>query len=241
LERIDFGRRDADELGRVTSECLASQGIDAERWREAVVGALGAVLETPLLEGSDGFSLSAVSIARKSPEMEFTFPVATGRDRRPAPLRAVALADALRASDALPRDYADRVAALRFAPLVGFLRGFIDLVFEHDGRYYVVDYKSNHLGATPDHYRREALRVPMAAHHYFLQYHLYTVAVHRFLGSRVPGYAYARHFGGVFYLFLRGMSPERGPRTGVFFDRPAESTIALLSRTLDTATARGAS
>jgi exodeoxyribonuclease V beta subunit len=78
----------------------------------------------------------------------------------------------------------------------------------------------------------------MSAHHYFLQYHLYAVALHRFLRARQPGYDFSRHFGGVFYLFLRGMSHERGPRTGVFFDRPDEECLTTLSVTLEGARAR---
>jgi exodeoxyribonuclease V beta subunit len=237
LEKIDFEKRDPEELARIASTELAAQGLDAEAWSVPVASALDEVLRTPLVAGGDGFSLSQISNRMKSAEMEFTFPVGAGtsRGRRQTPLTAVSLADALRNRSGLPRDYAERVAALGFAPLTGFLRGFIDLVFEQNGRFYLVDYKSNHLGSEYDSYAPPELVAPMAEHHYFLQYHLYAVAVHRFLRRRVRDYEYARHFGGVFYLFLRGMSPERGPRTGVFFDRPEEPFLDGLSRVLDAA------
>jgi exodeoxyribonuclease V beta subunit len=72
----------------------------------------------------------------------------------------------------------------------------------------------------------------MAHHHYFLQYHVYLVALHRHLASRLAGYSYEDHMGGVLYLFLRGMSKERGPETGVFFDRPERDVVEELSRVL---------
>ena len=112
--------------------------------------ALDDILRTPLHDRDPGLSLSTISSSRKRAEMEFTFPVAATVGGRVPPLSASALASAFRTRDGLPQGYADRVAALGFAPLVGFLRGFIDLVFEHDGRYYVVDYKSNALeGRSP--------------------------------------------------------------------------------------------
>jgi exodeoxyribonuclease V beta subunit len=161
--------------------------------------------------------------------MEFTLPVASGTTRAAPLLTSVALARALSRNPRVPRSYTDTVSQLGFGPLRGFLRGFIDLVFEHAGRFYVVDYKSNHLGPHPEDYREERLQAPMSEHHYFLQYHLYSVAVHRHLSQRLPGYDYERHFGGVYYLFLRGMDPARGPATGVFFDRPDASVVKALS------------
>jgi exodeoxyribonuclease V beta subunit len=65
----------------------------------------------------------------------------------------------------------------------------------------------------------------MADHHYYLQYHLYLAALHRYLAYRVPDYDYDTHFGGVYYLFIRGMSKETGYRFGVFRDRPVRGMV----------------
>lgn len=130
----------------------------------------------------------------------------------------------------LSETYKKRLASLDFAPLRGFLRGFIDLVFEHDGRYFVVDYKSNHLGAQPSAYLPAELVAPMEEHHYHLQYHLYVVALDRYLKARLANYDYERHFGGVYYLFLRGMVPSYAKGSGVFQARPSATlTQKLLS------------
>jgi exodeoxyribonuclease V beta subunit len=73
----------------------------------------------------------------------------------------------------------------------------------------------------------------MAEHDYFLQYHLYVVAADRWLRRRVKGYDYEKRFGGVFYLFARGMSPAHAAGTGVFFDRPRAALVGALSEVLD--------
>jgi exodeoxyribonuclease V beta subunit len=117
---------------------------------------------------------------------------------------------------------------LAFKPQEGYLRGFIDLVFEADGRYYLADYKSNWLGPNAGAYTDTALAEAVAEHGYALQYLLYSVALHRHLQASLPGYRYADHFGGAYYLFLRGMDPEAGVGAGVYFDRPDEGLIDAL-------------
>jgi exodeoxyribonuclease V beta subunit len=82
--------------------------------------------------------------------------------------------------------------------------------------FWLVDYKSNWLGGEPTAYRRERLDEAMAREAYLLQYLIYTVALHRYLRLRLPDYNYQRHFGGVFYLFLRGMDPASGEIMGCF-------------------------
>ena len=115
---------------------------------------------------------------------------------------------------------------LQFEQIRGMVRGSIDLVFRHNGKYYLVDYKSNFLGSTLADYNQEALKKEMLHSHYDWQYLIYTLALHRYLQSVVPHYDYARDFGGVFYLFLRGMNGE--PQSGVFYDRPSVELITEL-------------
>jgi exodeoxyribonuclease V beta subunit len=114
------------------------------------------------------------------------------------------------------------------------MTGSMDLVFEAAGRYYLLDYKSNWLGAGPDAYRAERLPQVMARETYDLQYLIYTVALTRYLSQRLPEYRYEQNFGGVFYLFVRGMDPARGPDFGVYRDRPSEALIVALDRYLTT-------
>ncbi|WP_424407814.1 exodeoxyribonuclease V subunit beta [Pasteurella sp. PK-2025] len=108
----------------------------------------------------------------------------------------------------------------------GMMRGFIDLVFRHDGKYYLLDYKSNKLGGSLQDYATEKLATTMQTQHYDWQYLFYTVALHRYLRERDPHYCYEQHFGGVIYPFLRGMQGKAG--YGVYFTRPDVGLIQAL-------------
>ncbi len=111
--------------------------------------------------------------------------------------------------------------------LSGFMRGFIDLVVRWQGRYYIFDYKTNRLGATLAHYAPAALATAVRSAGYDLQYLLYSLAVHRHLRARLgEAYDYTRDFGGVCYVYLRGLDVSGAH--GVFVDRPPHSMIAAL-------------
>ena len=108
----------------------------------------------------------------------------------------------------------------------GFLTGFVDALCVQDGRWFVVDWKSNHLGDRVEDYGPEALWSSMTEHHYVLQYHLYVLALHRHLAARLADYDYDRDFGGVAYVFLRGLG---GPGDlGVYEDRPPRPLVEAL-------------
>lgn len=124
--------------------------------------------------------------------------------------------------------YAERLQALGGRPLDGYLVGFVDLLANQNGRWFVIDWKSNHLGAGPEAYAAAALERCMHEHDYVLQYHLYVLAVHLLLQRRVAGYHYDRHFGGVCYPFLRGV--RAGTADGLYVDRPPAALIAALER-----------
>jgi exodeoxyribonuclease V beta subunit len=136
--------------------------------------------------------------------------------------------------------YAAQLRQLGGARIHGFLTGFVDLVFVHEGRWYVIDWKSNQLGAEPSAYAHEALRDVMDAQHYTLQYHLYLVALHRFLRVRVPGYDFDQHMGGAAYAFLRGFAPDASTQGhGWFTERPSRMLIDALSAIMDRRSATG--
>jgi exodeoxyribonuclease V beta subunit len=154
-------------------------------------------------------------------------------DRPPASAAGLAALLEQHRCDGIDPTYPDRLRSLDWEAFSGFLSGTIDLLFEHDGRFGVVDFKTNHLGATFEAYRPEALVHRMAEHHYVLQALLYAVAVHRFLRIRRPGYDYERHFGGLYWLFVRGMTPATGPATGIWRTRPPLALIEAIDRWLD--------
>jgi exodeoxyribonuclease V beta subunit len=250
LERFDFQASEPGVLHDAVTAALARFGFE-DKWAEPLCSGLAAVVATPLNNtGAASLRLRDIALGRRLNELEFLFPIAgqevvdspqlggetaqesAGHDAVLLTRERLAAVFAQYATVPVPADYAARVRDLGFAPLAGFLRGFMDLVFEHNGRWYVVDYKSNHLGVHADDYAQPQLIAAMLEHHYFLQYHLYVVALHRYLTRRLPGYGYDRHFGGVYYLFLRGMAPEYDGGNGVFFDRPSRQLIESLSGAL---------
>ncbi len=231
LEDHDFTSREPASLSALVREKLAAFGYEGRGLEDTLVQGIDAMLDTPL---GIGARLRDIPRARRVDELEFVLPVThTHEPRSQVTAKAIAEVLAKHRTDAVPAAYVEQVARLGFVPLRGFLRGFVDLVFEHDGRFYVVDYKSNHLGATASAYAPERLTLAMSHASYFLQYHLYTVAVHRWLARRMRGYDYDRAFGGVLYLFARGMHASHPAGTGIFADRPKRELVEALSEVLD--------
>ncbi|MCC6610569.1 MAG: exodeoxyribonuclease V subunit beta [Burkholderiales bacterium] len=221
LEQLDFaGAGEARVTGIVGRE-LAAAGLDPA-WVPAVVRLVADVLETPLEDG--GFALRQLERARRLDELEFTYPVRAAA--------GVELARVLGPLRALGSRVPEAIGSLILAPARGFMRGFIDLVFEREGIYFIADYKSNWLGDTLADYAPARLGAAMAASFYDLQYLVYTVALHRMLAGRLRDYDYDRHFGGVYYLFARGMHPAQGPAAGVYFARPERALVEALDACL---------
>ena len=210
FERSVVAGADRDEICR---DSLARYRIDA-KWapvaRKIVENSFGAPLESP----ADGSVFRLGDVRRPIAEMEFHLPL-EGLDRA-----------------SLGRCFADHgydhgLPESR-SRIDGFLHGFIDVVAQHGERWYVMDYKSNWLGENIQAYSRPAVRAAMRANGYPVQYLFYLTALHRFLRLRLPDYDYARHIGGVFYLFVRGMSPDL-PGNGVYRDAPAPDCIEAIN------------
>ena len=111
--------------------------------------------------------------------------------------------------------------------LVGMMNGFIDCFFEHKGKYYILDWKSNYLGNTVQHYQKEHLIQTMNESNYHLQYLIYTVAMHRYLEKYINNYSYDTHFGGVLYLFVRGIRENES--SGIMMTKPPKEFILELN------------
>ncbi|MFM4823027.1 exodeoxyribonuclease V subunit beta [Aeromonas hydrophila] len=213
FETIDFQSAAGEPLAEHIATLLAQDGFD-ESWAQVLQQQVEAVLDTPLETGfGEPVRLRDLAPERKQVELEFFLPM--GRVTAPA------LTALCQQHDPLSRGN----KPLSFATVQGMLKGFIDLVFEWQGRWYLLDYKSNHLGMSPADYSRPALEQAMAEHRYDLQYQLYSLALHRLLTLRLPGYDFEQHFGGLFYLFLRGM-----PQGGIFHTRPSRELVLGLDR-----------
>ncbi|MBV7559115.1 exodeoxyribonuclease V subunit beta [Enterobacter sp. ENT02] len=218
FEELDFTQPVSTEW---VLKMLQSGGFD-EKWQPVLTDWVTAILQASLTQ--QGISLNQLTAKDKQVEMEFYLPIAS-------PLKADAL-------DALIREY-DPLSAgcppLNFRQVQGMLKGFIDLVFRHEGRYYLLDYKSNWLGDSSDAYTQDAMASAMQQHRYDLQYQLYTLALHRYLRHRIADYRYEDHFGGVIYLFLRGVDAT-DPNSGIFSTRPDAALIEKMDELFATTT-----
>jgi exodeoxyribonuclease V beta subunit len=192
---------------------------------------LAPALRTPLGGLADGRALCDFPISDRLAELDFEYPM-PGK----ATLAQVArLFESLPSEDPL-RNYSEALSELGKEQLWGYLNGSIDVVLRLGGRYLVIDYKTNSFAPVdelrPAMYTREAMAKAMIDSHYPLQASLYSVALHRFLSRRLPGYTPEANLGGIGYLFVRGMDGTQidGCTTGVFEWRPPAAFTIELSR-----------
>ena len=222
FELWDFTSRDEQALQTLVLRTLLQYGFD-EKWLDVVCQWVQEVVATPLGEGESAVRMVDLTRVKRLDELAFYFPVAN--------LSVTSLQDALLPLLDNDSALASVIKRLRFYDLTGFMKGFIDLVFEHQGKYYVVDYKSNHLGNNDVDYQHESLDNAMVAHDYPLQYLIYSLALHRYLKLRLPDYTPEKHLGGVYYLFIRGMKPEWGT-SGIFHDKLDSELLEQFDRYL---------
>ena len=226
FEFVDFADATGEEARGFVDEALAVHGFEPDL-ADLVHRSVAETVATPM--DDTGLRLQDVTRATRLDELGFLFPVRSrsrlSRDRLAAAFEAHGGPHLAPVAAAISR--------LDFEPFAGFLKGFIDLTFEADGRWFIVDYKSNDLGATADAYHESQLQGAMLHGFYHLQYHLYVVALRRYLRWRIPGWNYETDFGGAYYLFLRGMHPDRGASHGVYRDTPPLALIKAIDQALD--------
>jgi exodeoxyribonuclease V beta subunit len=165
---------------------------------------LSEVLNARIQINGTSFTLSSINRNRRINEFEFDFPVSlfhpsalNGLDGTTIPITV--------------KDFPHQ--------LEGIMNGKMDLFFEHDDRYYILDWKTNHLGTDAGNYSIPALTEAMREHNYHLQYLIYTLAVKKYLQSRIPGFDYHKQFGGVIYFFVRGV--RAGTENGIYTIKPS--------------------
>ena len=169
------------------------------------------VLNAKISTVSQSFSLSAVSWDERLNELEFDLPLKLFNTNV-----VLALSSMLRVRSNLN--------------IEGIMNGKIDLFFRHNHQYFILDWKSNYLGASAQDYVSGKLKISMEEKMYMLQYHLYTLAVYRYLNQRVPSFSYERDFGGVIYVYLRGA--RSGEKTGIYIDKPEYALIKEMESVL---------
>ena len=175
------------------------------------------VMQTQIVIDDTSFTLSGVAYNKRIHELEFDFTVPLFN---PFSLKHLSTGEI-------------RIDVNGPASMEGVMNGKIDLFFEWKERYYVLDWKSNFLGDKLEDYTQENMALAMNENNYHLQYLLYTLAVKKYLQSRLPDFDYERDFGGVIYMFLRGVRKDSS--SGVYVQKPSEETISNLENVLSPA------
>lgn len=201
FERIDFRR--PDHWSTVIDRAIRRlSGKQPEQFTEQMKEMLRQVVDTVIVSDG-GLRLSEVGWEDRLSELEFDFPLTEF------------LTDRL---SELTLGSSTPFAVKPGQALEGIMNGKVDLIFRHGGKYWILDWKSNHLGDRAENYSVSRVRESMSENNYHLQYHIYTLALRRYLSTRLPDFNYERDFGGCIYLFVRGM--RFGADTGVFFHKP---------------------
>jgi exodeoxyribonuclease V beta subunit len=167
----------------------------------------------------DGVSFCLNTIPRKQRinELEFSFPIQES-------FNPFSLNKLLEEND-------KRQIATNPGQVKGMMNGFVDLFFEHKGKYYILDWKSNFLGDDIDYYNSEYLLNAMNESNYHLQYLIYALAIDKFMTSRLGNdFQFEKQFGGVIYLFLRGN--RAGAKSGVFTQLVKKEELLELKKIL---------
>ncbi|MCX7678264.1 MAG: exodeoxyribonuclease V subunit beta [Spirochaetes bacterium] len=229
FERINFqlprGAPLTEEATAVVQNLLNFYGFERE-WLPCIGEMVANVVHCTISDGKQTFRLFDLSREARIHELEFYFPVSA------ISIRKIATTISEHHPDfcgAMPYSFHQ----LEMEEKNGFVRGFMDLVFHFANKWYILDWKSNYLGPDETFYGFEQLKQAMIREYYHLQYFVYAIALHRHLCRTLPAYNYDDHFGGVFYLFVRGIHKDY-PHRGIYFCKPEYELI----RKLDTMVGR---
>ena len=205
FERLNFADASTWEQTLLDASKYYTKIINVERLG-LFTQLLNHIMSAPLNCNGERFTLSAISNKQKLPELEFCF--------------SLSKVNRAKLNEILGEE-ADLGGE---TDIEGLMTGFIDLFFEHNGKYYVLDWKSNHLGNSVTDYGEAGLQEGMKGSNYHLQYYIYTIAMKRYLTSKLPDFNYEKHFGGVIYIFLRGVRENNG-HNGIFISKPAAGIL----------------
>lgn len=225
FENMDYSEREMVSREKFVAGKLVEYGF-GEIWKASVCDTINKVLGALLDAKEITLKLSEIDMKNRVNEMEFYFPL---KMITPHTIKKI-FQDYGRVK--VSGDYQGWIDNLLFAPAKGFMKGYIDMVFHHEGRFFLVDWKSNYLGSSIGDYGNTSLYETMEKESYILQYHLYVLALHQHLRVKNKGYNYKDSFGGIFYIFIRGVGDSKSPGSGIYYDLPDISLINRLGEAL---------
>jgi exodeoxyribonuclease V beta subunit len=220
LEQVDFEKSEDSFIASLVSEKLSEYGFDL-KWEQTMIKLIHRVKWACLSKSDTDFRLGRIQADDQINELGFYFPI---KDVQPNQIKAII--------EKVPwvRRSKVNLYPLDTYQVNGMMKGFIDLIFSYKNKYYIIDWKSNYLGPERKNYNQSSMKQAILEHYYILQYYIYTIALHRYLGQRIINYDYETHFGGIYYIFLRGLDDRHSDKYGVFWDRPTADTVMALDQ-----------
>ncbi len=212
FEHLHFEKPETWEQ-TLNNAAVVYESVLKQEWMEHFRNLIKYTMHAEISLNGETFQLAQVKDSLKLPELKFNFSFKGNVSK-----------------DNINKILGEDTELKGDAHLQGLMTGLVDLVFQHNNKYYILDWKSNYLGNTLEDYSPHALREAMKASNYTLQYTIYTIAVKRWLESRLPDFDYERDFGGVIYLYLRGI--RQGKDTGIYFNKPEAEKIRALDAML---------
>jgi len=225
FEKIDFSYSGAGGREELVACKLKEYGFGST-WKGPVCDMINKVLDAPLYSKGMSIKLSGIDKASRINEMEFYFPV-----KMITPFTIKKVFENY-GQIILSGNYPVWIENLHFSPSKGFMKGYMDMVFSHKDQFFLIDWKSNYLGNSVSYYENSGMNNAMEKESYILQYHLYVLALHQYLRLKIAGYNYEDNFGGVFYIFMRGVDDSKRRGAGIFYDLPDVSLINGLGKAL---------
>jgi exodeoxyribonuclease V beta subunit len=229
LEHTDFNAPDWQEamhwpLQKYGELTAGYQAEDLQSW-------LAQMINSPLgnsaldIDNSEPFSLADLKQTKTLRESEFYYPMCSASTDKLTQI----LSKHRNTHSQSTQQSIVRLPA--YQQLKGMMHGFIDLIFEHNNKYYICDYKSSHLGNDFSDYNQQAMKENIEKNHYDLQYLIYALALHRYLSHSLDNYDVEQHFGGTYYLYLRGMTDQvEHINYGVYYRKIEAHELAALDQ-----------
>jgi len=225
LEKIDLNTFSLKETKKLIVQTLQKYSININ-FRQPIFENINN-LRNKIIDENIDLCLKNIPFSDALHEMEFYFPTHN------ISLYDLASVFTLHSEDSeIERKITESLKPDKYIKSTGFMKGYIDFIFRHKNKYYIIDWKTNYLGDTTSDYSYSSMTNAVCDSLYFLQYHIYTIALMLHLKNHISDLSYDKHFGGVYYIFLRGLNNNENSRDGIFYHKPTEKVIANLMECL---------
>lgn len=216
LSKLNFQSLDQPETSKIVIGALQKYGFDLT-WVDFLTRDISSIFNISLGFDDPDFKLNRIENNQRLSEVKFYYPLKQ--------ISRQLIFDLFSDFSNCSYKIKDFMTALKLPNFFcsGFMEGVIDLIFTYNNKFYLIDWKTNYLGPSFEDYQQKNLFKSILSENYFLQYYFYAIAFDQYLRTKLPNYRFQDHFGGIYYLFLRGM--KEGTTNGIYFDQIPEKLL----------------